>query len=100
MTATPSVPPGTVAPRAFDGKTAFVTGGGTGLGLAVATRLGALGARVVCASRDTGHHAELVRRGAEAGFDVLSVAMDQRDARSVRDAFRAADERFGGVTCS
>ncbi|MCE9636775.1 MAG: SDR family oxidoreductase [Planctomycetes bacterium] len=82
---------------AFRGKTAFVTGGGTGLGLAVATRLGGLGANVVCASRDTAHHAEIVRRGADAGFGVLTVAMDQRDAKSVREAFRAADDRFGGV---
>lgn len=81
----------------FAGKTAFVTGGGTGLGLAVATRLGGLGANVVCASRDTEHHAELVRRGADAGLAVLSVAMDQRDAKSVRAAFQAAAERFGGV---
>ena len=81
----------------FSGKTAFVTGGGTGLGLTVATRLGRLGANIVCASRDTEHHAEIVRRGAEHGFEVLSAAMDQRDAKSVREAFRAADDRFGGV---
>jgi NAD(P)-dependent dehydrogenase (short-subunit alcohol dehydrogenase family) len=91
---TPTVP---MPPGAFAGRTAFVSGGGTGLGLAVATRLGRLGANVVCASRDVGHHAELVRRGAEDGFAVLSVAMDQREPRQVRDAFRAAAERFGGV---
>jgi NAD(P)-dependent dehydrogenase (short-subunit alcohol dehydrogenase family) len=90
----PTIP---IPDGAFRGKTAFVTGGGTGLGLAVATRLGALGASVVCASRDTEHHAEIVRRGAAGGFAVLSAAMDQRDAKSVRAAFQAADERFGGV---
>lgn len=89
--------PGALPERAFAGKSAFVTGGGTGLGLAVATRLGRLGADVVCASRDTAHHAELLRRGESDSFRVLSVAMDQRDAKSVRAAFAAADERFGGV---
>lgn len=84
-------------PGVFAGRTAFVTGGGTGLGLAVSTRLGRLGANVVCASRDIAHHGELVRRGAEDGFEVLSRAMDQRDPKQVRDAFRAATERFGGV---
>ena len=47
--------------RLFEGKTAFVTGGGTGLGLAVARRLGGLGANVVCASRDVGHHDDAAR---------------------------------------
>lgn len=91
--------PATIALAAgtFRGKTAFVTGGGTGLGLAVATRLGHLGANVVCGSRDVGHHAELVERGRARGFDVLPVSMDQRDPHSVRSAFRAADDRFGGV---
>lgn len=83
------------AARPFAGRTAFVTGGGTGLGLAVATRLGRMGADIVCASRDVRHHAELVRRGAAERFAVLSVAMDQRDPKSVRAAFRASDERFG-----
>jgi NAD(P)-dependent dehydrogenase (short-subunit alcohol dehydrogenase family) len=81
----------------FEGKTAFVTGGGAGLGLAIATRLGALGADVVCASRSVEHHAELVRRGEEAGFGVLSVAMDVREPGEVKAAVRAAVKHFGGV---
>src|SRR5688500_5850000 len=81
----------------FRGKTAFVTGGGTGLGLAVCTRLGGLGANVVCASRDVAHHAELLERGRRDGFAVLSLAMDVRDAAAVKTAVRAAVERFGSV---
>lgn len=94
---TPSGNPGVTPPCAFAGKTAFVTGGGTGLGLAVSKRLGALGANVICASRDTAHHAGLLAHAAEAGFAAMSVEMDQRFAKSVRAAFRAAAERFGGV---
>ncbi len=82
---------------AFAGRTAFVTGGGTGLGLAVGTLLGRLGARVACASRDVAHHAELLERGRRDGFDVLSLAMDVRDGAAVRDAVRATVERFGGL---
>ena len=39
------------APGLFDGQVALVTGGGTGIGLAIATRLAALGAKVAIASR-------------------------------------------------
>lgn len=81
----------------FAGQTLFITGGGTGLGLAVATRFGELGGRVACASRDTAHHAGLAQRGRSAGFDVLSLEMDVRDAHAVRRAVRAAVDRFGRI---
>ena len=38
-------------PATFDGKVAFVTGGGTGLGKGMSQTLSALGAQVVIASR-------------------------------------------------
>lgn len=82
---------------AFAGKTALVTGGGTGLGLAVSTRLGRLGANIVCVSRDTEHHAELIARGDEHGFGVHSAAMDVRDASVVRSTLRDAAKHFGGL---
>jgi len=79
------------------GRTAFVTGGGTGLGFEVSRRLGALGANVVVASRDVAHHAALLEAGRAGGFDVLSLAMDVRRPDEVRAAFAAAAARFGGV---
>jgi NAD(P)-dependent dehydrogenase (short-subunit alcohol dehydrogenase family) len=82
---------------AFSGKTAFVTGGGTGLGLEVSRRLGRAGANVVVASRDVKHHAGIVADGAREGFAVLSIAMDVREHHAVRDAMRAAEKKFGGV---
>ena len=41
------------APELLKGQVAVVTGGGTGIGLAVAKRLGALGARIVIGSRNS-----------------------------------------------
>ena len=41
-------------PGLFDGKVALVTGGGTGIGLAIATELAHLGATTIVASRDVG----------------------------------------------
>lgn len=43
---TPMLPPGT-----FEGKVAFVTGGGTGLGRGIVQYLSTLGAKVVISSR-------------------------------------------------
>jgi hypothetical protein len=81
----------------FAGKTAFVTGGGTGLGLAVSTRLGHLGAAIVCASRDTAHHERLLARGAEHGFEVMSAVLDVREPAEVKRVVREACERFGRI---
>jgi NAD(P)-dependent dehydrogenase (short-subunit alcohol dehydrogenase family) len=78
----------------FEGKTAFVTGGGTGLGLATSTRLGRLGANIVCASRDTGHHKELKDRGERDGFEVLSAELDVRRPEDVKRVVGEAAERF------
>jgi NAD(P)-dependent dehydrogenase (short-subunit alcohol dehydrogenase family) len=82
---------------AFADQTAFVTGGGTGLGLEVATRLGRLGARVVVASRSVEHHEEIRRRGDTQGFAVHTIAMDVRDPRAVKEAFRETARVFGPV---
>lgn len=81
----------------FEGQCAIVTGGGTGLGLEVSTRLGRLGARVACVSRDTTHHRDLLARGEEFGFEVLSRELDVRDYRAVRRVVREIGERWGRI---
>ncbi|MEC9000057.1 MAG: SDR family oxidoreductase [Actinomycetota bacterium] len=80
-----ALPPGT-----FDGEVVLVTGGGTGLGLAVALEFGRLGASLVLASRAEGH----LEAGAEAlsaiGAPVATVPCDIRDSEAVATAFDAA----------
>src|SRR6187431_600658 len=65
------------------GQTAIVTGGGTGIGLAVARALGKLGATVAIASRNADH----LNAGAEAlrsdGTRVLTATVDVRDSAQV-----------------
>ncbi len=89
--------PGGLSQDAFRGKTALVTGGGTGLGLAVSRALGRLGANVVVASRDVGHHAAILAEGQREGFAVLSTAMDVRAPDQVKRAVRETADRFGGL---
>ena len=81
----------------FHGQTAFITGAGTGLGLAVATRMGRLGANIVCVSRDTANHDRLKARGVEHGFEVMSAALDVREPADVKRVVREACDRFGRI---
>jgi NAD(P)-dependent dehydrogenase (short-subunit alcohol dehydrogenase family) len=81
----------------FDGKTALVTGGSAGIGLAVVARLAAAGARVAFCGIDPGE----VRR-AEAGLRehtsrVTGRVTDVTDAGQVREFVAAAVADFGGL---
>ncbi len=71
------------ATRVLDGQTAIVTGGGTGIGLAIARALGKLGARVALASRDERHLADGAQSLAAEGIDALTVRVDVRDPEAV-----------------
>ena len=61
------------------GQTAIVTGGGTGIGLAVARALGKLGATVAIASRNSEHLAAGANQLAADGTSALQVQVDVRD---------------------
>jgi NAD(P)-dependent dehydrogenase (short-subunit alcohol dehydrogenase family) len=101
---TASTPPGAAPdsaaaqfPRAlFAGRSAVVTGGGTGLGLALSRALAELGAAVTIASRDPAHHAPLLAEAAARGWSVDAVACDVREPQQVEALAAAVRERRGG----
>ena len=64
-------------------QVAVVTGGGTGIGLAIAKRLGSLGARIAIASRDSGHLEDGSFALREAGIDALAIQLDVRKPEQV-----------------
>jgi NAD(P)-dependent dehydrogenase (short-subunit alcohol dehydrogenase family) len=85
------------AARVLDGQTAIVTGGGTGIGLAIARALGRLGATVALASRNQEHldaGAETVRSD---GSRVLTVPVDVRDPAAVDAMVAGVVEATGRI---
>src|SRR5215470_15452446 len=90
-------PPGTamLPPGTFDGQVVLVTGGGTGLGKAMAVEFARLGAAVAIASRDESHRARGVQAVETVGGRALGVAMDVRQPESVAAAFDAVEQGLG-----
>jgi meso-butanediol dehydrogenase/(S,S)-butanediol dehydrogenase/diacetyl reductase len=76
----------------LNGKVALITGGGTGIGEAVARLLAANGAHALV----MGRRAEPVQRIAQV-VGGIPVVGDAADAATVRDAVSLAEERFGGL---
>jgi NAD(P)-dependent dehydrogenase (short-subunit alcohol dehydrogenase family) len=79
------------------GQIAVITGGGTGIGLAIATRLGSLGARIAIASRDSGHLEEGTAALREAGIDALAIQLDVRKPEQVDEMVERTVKHFGGL---
>jgi NAD(P)-dependent dehydrogenase (short-subunit alcohol dehydrogenase family) len=71
----------------FDGLTAVVTGGGSGIGLATARHLAARGANVACLDLDPSNTPE----------KLLAVTADVTDETSMTAALERTAEEYGGV---
>jgi NAD(P)-dependent dehydrogenase (short-subunit alcohol dehydrogenase family) len=81
----------------YDGRVVFVTGGGTGLGKAIAVEFARAGAAVAVASRDAEHRASGVAAVEAVGGPALAVELDVRSPESVAAAFDAVTEALGVV---
>ncbi|MGA5038082.1 SDR family NAD(P)-dependent oxidoreductase [Streptomyces capoamus] len=84
-------------PHRFSGRTALVTGAGSGIGRAVTLAFAAEGARVVVAGRRPEPLAETVRLIEEQGGKALAVSADVSRAADAEALVRAAVEHFGSL---
>jgi NAD(P)-dependent dehydrogenase (short-subunit alcohol dehydrogenase family) len=91
----PPVGESALPPATFDGVSVFVTGGGTGLGKAIAAEFARLGASLVIASRKEDHLAAGTAAMEALDAPVLAVACDIRQPDAITAAFDAAEEAFG-----
>jgi NAD(P)-dependent dehydrogenase (short-subunit alcohol dehydrogenase family) len=80
---------------AYAGQVVLVTGGGTGLGKAIATEFARLGAAIALASRKEEHRDAGVAAIRELGAKVFATPCDIRDPASVKAAFDAIVAELG-----
>lgn len=89
--------PGIFRDQLLANKTAFITGGGSGIGLRIAECFAAQGASVVLA----GKHQDILDRAAQAitahGGTAAGFALDVRDYEAIAAVLRSAREQFGKI---
>ncbi len=79
------------------GRTAVITGGGRGVGAAVATRLAGAGASVLVAARTASEVEDVAARLRAKGYSAHAETCDVSDAASIERLVSGAIERLGRV---
>jgi dihydroanticapsin dehydrogenase len=77
------------------GKVCLVTGAGSGIGKAIAERLGEEGGRVLCTDVDGGTAQETARQITSGNGEAFAQRVDVADAAEFEGAVRAAVDRWG-----
>lgn len=83
----------------FAGQVALVSGGGSGIGCAVALLFGRLGAQVAICGRTQEKLDRVAEFGLARGVDILPVATNVREPEQVDALYATVLERFGRLDC-
>lgn len=81
----------------LENQVAIVTGGGTGIGLAIATEIARAGANVVVASRNMEHLAKTVRQVTTLNRRCLAITADIRKLEDVDNLVQKTMDEFGRI---
>ena len=84
-------------PDALRGRSAVITGGGRGIGAAVARVLASAGARVVVSARTAEQVEQVAREIRDGGGLAQALVADVTDAASLEAMLAEADDRLGGI---
>lgn len=79
------------------GKTAVITGGASGIGLAMAHRFGSEGMNLMLADIEAAPLAAAVEALQSEGYEVASFELDVRELEQIKALHDAAQERFGNI---
>src|SRR3984957_869767 len=90
--------PSIFRPGLFDGHVAIVTGGGSGIGLAIARTLGELGAKVAIAGRNADRLESAKAALAARGLTVHAATCDIREVEQVASFVKGVREAVGEVS--
>jgi len=83
--------------RRHEGKVAFVTGAGAGIGRAIALNLAAEGARVVVTDIDEAAAAVVASGIVDKDGEAIAIPLDVRDSEQIEAAVARAEEAFGAI---
>jgi 3-oxoacyl-[acyl-carrier protein] reductase len=81
--------------KTLEGNVSVVTGGGRGIGAAIAQKLAELGARVVACGRTRKSLETTVNTIVKSGFQAESVECDVMDLQSVESLARHVEDKYG-----
>ena len=81
--------------KSFKGKVAFITGGGTGIGVATAVAFAKEGASVVIVGSSDKHLEEAINRIKQEGEEAIAIKCDVRRAEEVKAALDQTIETYG-----
>jgi 3-hydroxybutyrate dehydrogenase len=84
-------------PKLLEGKTAFITGSASGIGLEIANTFANEGASVVISDMNTEKCDLVASELAEQGFEAFSAPCDVTNEQRFKTALDAAYERFGTI---
>lgn len=84
-------------PGVLAGQVALVTGAGRGIGLAIARRLGQMGARIAICGRDQARLDLAASSLREERFEALAIQADVRDADQVSSLVRTVQDEWGPI---
>jgi NAD(P)-dependent dehydrogenase (short-subunit alcohol dehydrogenase family) len=83
--------------REFRGRTAFVTGGASGIGFGLAQAMAQAGMNVMLADIEAGALEQAVNSLADVGSQIRAIPCDVADADSVERAAEATESAFGRI---